>query len=67
MTDLIDHMITESKKIYAGTDTEDHFLMFQDALSQWNEAKAQLYIKTRHPGFVNRFINPVGTTCAGTI
>ena len=41
--------------------------MFHDALSQWNEAEAQLYIKTRHPGFVNRFIKPVGTTCAGTI
>ena len=67
MTDLIDHMITESKKIYAGTDIEDRFLMFHDALSQWNEAEALLYIKTRHPGFVNRFIKPVGTTCAGTI
>ena len=67
MTDLIDHMITESKKIYAGTDIEDRFLMFYDALSQWNEAEALLYIKTRHPGFVNRFIKPVGTTCAGTI
>ena len=49
MTDLIDHMITESKKIYAGTDIEDRFLMFHDALSQWNEAEALLYIKTRHP------------------
>ena len=42
MTDLIDHMITEIKKIYAGTDMEDRFLMFHDALSQWNEAEAQL-------------------------
>ena len=67
MTDLIDHMITESKKIYAGTDIKGRFLMFHDALSQWNEAEALLYIKTRHPGFVNRFIKPVGTTCAGTI
>ena len=28
---------------------------------------AQLYIKTRYPGFENRFIEPVGTTCAGKI
>ena len=63
---LIDHMITESKKIYAGTDMEDRFMMLHDALSQWYEAEAQLYIKTRHPGFMNH-IKPVGTTCAGTI
>ena len=46
---------------------EDHFLMFHDALSQWNQKEAQLHIKTRYPGFENRFIKPVGTTCAGTI
>ena len=28
-------------------------MMLHDALSLWNEAEAQLYIKTRHPGFVN--------------
>ena len=33
VTDLIDHMITESNKIYAGTDMEDRFLMFHDALA----------------------------------
>ena len=41
--------------------------MFHDALAQWNEDEAQLYIKNRYPGFENRFIKPVGTTCAGTI
>ena len=41
--------------------------MFHDALAQWNKDEAQLYIKTRYPGFENRFIKPVGTTCAGTI
>ena len=46
---------------------EDHFLMFHDALSQWNQKEAQLHIKTRYPGFENRFIKPVGTTCFGTI
>ena len=66
VTDLIDHMITESNKIYAGTDMEDRFLMFHDALAQWNEDEAQLYIKNRYPGFENRF-KPMGTTCASTI
>jgi len=33
VTDLIDRMITESKKIFAGTDMEDRFLMFHDALA----------------------------------
>ena len=41
--------------------------MFHDALAQWNEDEAQLYIKNRYPGFENRFIKPVGTTCASTI
>ena len=66
VTDLIDHMTTESKQIYAGTDMEDCFLMFHDALAQRNEDEAQLYIKNRYPGFENRF-KPVGTTCASTI
>jgi len=32
-----------------------------------DEDEAQLYIRNRYPGFENRFIKPVGTTCAGTI
>jgi hypothetical protein len=67
VTNLVDHMITESKKNYAGTDMEGCFLMVHDALSAWNEAEAQEYIKTRYPGFENRFIKPVGATCARTI
>ena len=41
--------------------------MSHDALAQWKEDEAQLYIKTRYPGFENRLIKPVGTTCAGKI
>jgi len=41
---------------------EGRFLM-----SHGDGDEAQLYIKTRYPGFENRFIKPVGTTCAGTI
>ena len=67
VTDLIDHMITESKNLYKGTDMENKFVMFHDALAQWNEKEAQEYIEQNYPGFTGRFIKPVGTTCAGTI
>ena len=33
--------------------------MSRDALAQLNEDEAQLYIKSRYPGFENRFIKPV--------
>ena len=36
VTDLIDRMITESKGVYKGTDMEDKFVRFHDALAQWN-------------------------------
>ena len=32
VTDLIDHMIAESVKLYKGTDMEDKFMMFHNAL-----------------------------------
>lgn len=67
VTDLIDHMIEESKKLYAGTDMQDKFMIFHDALSTWYEGEAQEYIKQQHPGYADRFIRPVGTTAAGTI
>ena len=67
VTDLIDHMITESKNLYKGTDMENKFAMFHDALAQWNEKEAQEYIEQNYPGFTGRFIKPVGTTCAATI
>ena len=67
VTDLIDHMITESVKLYKGTDMENKFMMFHDALAAWNEHAVQQYIKDKYPGFERRFITPVGKTCAGTI
>lgn len=44
VTDLVDHMILESKKIYVGTPQEHTFLMFHDALSTWHEPEVQTYI-----------------------
>ena len=46
---------------------ENKFVMFHDALAQWNEKEAQEYIELKYPGFTGRFIKPVGTTCAVTI
>ena len=42
VTDLIDPMTTECKKMYAGTDMEGRFLVFHDPLALWNEDEAQL-------------------------
>ena len=67
VTDLVDHMILESKKLYAGTPQEHTFLLFHDALSTWYESEVQTYIKETYPGYEQRFIRPVGSTCAGTL
>ena len=66
VADLVDRMITDSKGLYKGTDMKDKFVMFHDALAQWNEKEAQEYIEEKYPGFTSRFIKPVGMTCAGT-
>ena len=59
--------MTTGSKYLRGTDMKEWLLVFRDAFALWNEDGAQLYIKTRYPGFESRFIKPVGTTCAGTI
>jgi hypothetical protein len=46
---------------------EDKFVMFHDALAQWNEGEAQAYLEEKYPVFTSRFIKPVGKTCAGAI
>ena len=45
VTDLIDHMITESKELYKGTDMKEKLAMFHDALAQWNGKEAQTFIR----------------------
>ena len=44
VTDLIDHMITESKVLHKGTDMEGKFAVFHDEPAQWNERGAQGHI-----------------------
>ena len=60
-------MTTGSRGLYKGTDMGERFVVFHDALAQWNEKEAQEYIEEKYPGFTSRFIKPVGKTCAGTI
>jgi hypothetical protein len=63
ITSLIDHVIAESKRIYAGTPHADTFIIFHDGLSQWWEAEAQEYIRVK--GFRDRQLRCVGTTNMG--
>lgn len=46
---------------------EGKFVMFHNALAQWNEKESQEYTGEKYPGFTSRFIKPAGRTCAGTI
>ena len=41
-------------------------MMYHDALSLWMDKDTQDYIKRVYPGMENRFVKPVGATCAGT-
>jgi hypothetical protein len=53
-------VITESTRIYAGTEEQDTFLIFHDGLSAWWEKEAQAYITMR--GFQNRQLRCMGNT-----
>ena len=66
VTELIDHMVIESKKAYVGTDREGDFLIYHDALSVFTETEAQAYLASQYPDMAGRFIASVGTTNQGT-
>ena len=42
---LMSHVVKESKKLYAGTDAADRFMIFHDHLSCWWENDAQAYLR----------------------
>ncbi len=63
ITDLMDHTISESMRVYKGTDMEDKFFIFHDGLSLWWAKEAQEYIKSK--GFKHRQIRCVGDTNKG--
>ena len=48
VTDMMDHAIAESTKIFAGTLRADDFLIFHDGLSQWWEVEAQQYLADKN-------------------
>lgn len=62
--DLIDHVITESDAMYAGTEWADSYLLFHDALSLWWTREAQDYIGSR--GFSKRQLCCINPTNADT-
>jgi hypothetical protein len=50
VTDLIDHMILETQKLFKGADMEGRCMILHDALPQWNEGEAQAYLEVKYPG-----------------
>jgi hypothetical protein len=57
ITDIMDHVIDESTKAYAGTEHADDFFIFHDGLSAWWEKGAQEHMKER--GFEHRQIRNI--------
>ena len=61
-TQMMKHIVDESKKVYAGTPMEDTFVIFHDGLSAWWEGEAQDCLETL--GFRHRQLCCVGGTNA---
>jgi hypothetical protein len=63
VTDLIDHVVAESTRAYAGTPRANDFSIFHDGLSAWWEAGAQEHMASH--GMANRQIRNI-TANVGT-
>ena len=61
-TELMDHVISESKKMFKGTKHENDFLIYHDALASWWEKGSQEEMEKK--GFKDRQIRCVGATNA---
>jgi hypothetical protein len=48
VTDLMDHIVAESKEAFKDTPYAESFVMFHDALKQWWEPEAQAYLLNTH-------------------
>ena len=46
VTLIMDHVVREGNKIYAGTEHEDTWMLFHDGLKQWWGAKDQNFLST---------------------
>ena len=44
ITTIMDHVVSESKRVYEGTSRFDDFCIFHDGLSQWWEEGSQNYL-----------------------
>ena len=64
VTELMDHVVTESRKIYADTTGANTFMIFHDDLSAWREPDAQEYLHTQW-GMRDRQIHSFGITNRG--
>ena len=62
ITELIDHVISQSKALYAGTEFADSFYIFHDGLTAWWEPSAQAYIASL--GFQDRQLRCIDPTNA---
>ena len=62
--ELIDHVIAESTRMYAGTKFANTFSIFHDGLTAWWEPEAQAYIKKLN--FQHRQLRSLPPTNAGT-
>jgi hypothetical protein len=52
ITELMDSVVTEAKRVYEGTEMQDKFFIFHDGLKAWWEKEAQNHLNDL--GFRNR-------------
>ena len=64
ITDIIDYIFNETKKVFVGTKYEDNFLIYHDALSQLGEKEAYEYIISK--GYDKHWLSPLLGINAGT-
>ena len=50
VTDLMDHVVAESQRLFEGTKYEHSFVIYHDALKQWWEPEAQAHLLTHGIG-----------------
>jgi hypothetical protein len=64
ITDLMDHVVRESKRLYKGTKHAGDFMIYHDGLSAWWEDEAQEHLDTL--GFRDRQLRCLGDTNRGS-
>ena len=62
VTELMDHVIDESERVYKGTVAEGKFFIFHDCLLQWWTPEAQKHMTAR--GYEHRQMRILPPTCA---